>query len=136
MPQSNADLVRDFFEVIWNQRRIDRIGDFITPQSVLHSDEGDVVGPDNFKTLQYTPFTTAFPNLHVELPAVMEQGNEVVARWIGVGAHTGDGLGFPPTGKQVIFRGITWIRGQNGKFGEGWQSSNIEEVIRRLIPKD
>lgn len=136
MSTSNADLVRDFFNVIWNQRQIERIEDFITSQSVLHSDEGDVVGPDEFKKLQYIPFTGAFPDLYVELPAVMEKGEEVVARWVGFGTHTGDSLGFPATGKKVEFRGITWIRGLNGKFGEGWQSSNIEEVIRRLIPKE
>lgn len=132
MSLSNGQLVRNFFEVIWNQRRIELIGDFIAPDSVLHADHGDVTGPDEFIQYQYIPFTMAFPDLHVELPAVMEQGDTVVARWVGHGTHSGDGLGVVPTNKQVIFRGISWIEGRNGKFGRGWQSSNIEDVIRML----
>jgi predicted ester cyclase len=78
----------------------------------------------------------AFPDLRVELPALIEQGEEVVVRWIGYGTHSGDGLGFLPTGRQVVFRGISWIEGRNGKFGQGWQSSNIEDVIRTLTPRE
>jgi predicted ester cyclase len=135
MPLSHGDLVRNFFEIIWNQRRIELIEDYIVADSVLHADHGDVVGPEEFKREQYIPFTTAFPDLYVELPGLIERGNEVVVRWIGFGTHTGDGLGFAPTGKKVTFRGISWIEERNGKFGRGWQSSNIEDVIRSLIPK-
>ena len=136
MPQSNGDLVRRFFEVIWNQRRPDLIGEFLTPHSVLHSDEGDVTGPDAFLAQQYQPFTAAFPDLNVTVHLVLEQDDKVIVRWTAIGTHSGDGLGFEPTGKQVEFRGITWIHADGDKFGEGWQSSNIEAVIRRLMPKD
>jgi predicted ester cyclase len=136
MPQSYTDLVRRFFEEIWNQRRIELIGEFITPQSILHTDEGDVHGAEEFRKLQYDPFTAAFPDLRVEVPNAIERGNEVVARWVGFATHTGDGLGFPATNKKVEFRGITWILGRDEKFGEGWQSSNIEDVIRTLMPRD
>jgi predicted ester cyclase len=136
VPISNGDLVRNFFEIIWNQRRIDLIGDYIAPDSVLHADHGDIVGPEEFKRQQYTPFTLAFPDLRVELPGLIDNGSEVVVRWIGYGTHAGDGLGFLPTNKQVVFRGISWIEGRDGKFGQGWQSSNIEDVIRSLIPRE
>jgi len=132
MANCNGDLVRQFFEVIWNQRRSELIGDFIAPERVLYTDQGDVTGPDEFIQYQYIPFTMAFPDLHVELPSLIEQGDEVVVRWIGHGTHSGDGLGVAPTNRQVIFRGISWIEGRNGKFGQGWQSSNIEDIIRAL----
>ncbi len=136
MSLSNGDIVRRFFEMIWNQRRPELIGEFLTPESVLHSDEGDVVGPDAFLALQYQPFTAAFPDLHVTLHLVLEQGKEVVVRWTAVGTHSGDGLGFEPSNRQVEFRGITWIHADGDKFGEGWQSSNIEATIRRLMPNE
>jgi hypothetical protein len=32
----------------------------------------------------------------------------------------------------VLFRGMSWIRIRDGKFQEGWQSSNIPEQLRSL----
>lgn len=136
MAITNGELVRNFFEIIWNQRRIDLIEDYIVADSVLHADHGDITGPEEFKQQQWIPFTNAFPDLRVELPGLIEQGDQVVVRWIGYGTHGGDGLGFLPSGKPVTFRGISWIEGRNGKFGRGWQSSNIEEVIRSLTPRE
>ena len=37
-----------------------------------------------------------------------------------------------PTNKAASFSGISWIRIRDGKFHEGWQSSNIADVIRNL----
>jgi hypothetical protein len=41
-------------------------------------------------------------------------------------------VGAGPSGKTVEFRGITWLRILDGRLMEGWQHSNIPEVIRTL----
>jgi predicted ester cyclase len=96
------------------------------------TDEGPIRGPVEFKEKQYVPFVSAFPDLRVVVEATLAQGDEVVARWCATGTHLGDGLGFPPTGQPVTFRGMSWIRVRDGTFVEGWQSSNIADVIRGL----
>jgi predicted ester cyclase len=104
----------------------------VTEESICHAEEGPMRGPDEFKERQYHPFISAFPDLRVEVEAIIAQDDVVVVRWSASGTHTGDGLGFRPTHATASFRGITWIEVRNGKLREGWQSSNVPEVIRWL----
>lgn len=130
--QPNVAIVKRWFEEVWNQRRAETIFELTTRESICYADEGPLIGPEEFQQRQHTPFLAAFPDLKVTLEAVVGEGENVVARWIAEGTHSGDGLGFRPTNAPVLFRGMTWIRIVNGKLAEGWQSSNIPEVIRAL----
>lgn len=49
----------------------------------------------------------------------------MVVRWLATGTHTGPGLGLPPTGRSVRFRGITWIRTSGGKLLEGFDCWDV-----------
>src|SRR2546430_1709017 len=71
-------------------------------------------------------------DLRVEVEDVIAQGDQLVVRWNASGMHTGGGLGVAPTGRAVAFRGLSWIRTRDGKLLEGWQCSNIPEVLRGL----
>jgi steroid delta-isomerase-like uncharacterized protein len=108
------------------------IDELVTAESVCHAEEGPMRGPDEFRERQYHPFISAFPDLRVEVEAIIAQDDVVVVRWSAVGTHSGDGLGFPATHATASFRGITWIDVRDGKLREGWQSSNIPEVLRGL----
>jgi hypothetical protein len=33
----------------------------------------------------------------------------------------------------VQFSGLTWVRIRDGKLGEGWQCSNIPQVLQSLM---
>jgi predicted ester cyclase len=48
----------------------------------------------------------AFPDLHVELEDLIEEGDKVVARNSVIGTHQGEYRGLPPTGKSVTTRSI------------------------------
>jgi predicted ester cyclase len=132
MSQQNIALVRRWFDEVWNQRRGELIDELITEESVCHADEGPIRGPAEFRERQYAPLLAAFPDIRVEIEATIAQGDEVVVRWRATGIHSGDGLGFRATNRDTLFRGITWIHIRVGKLREGWQSSNIPEVIREL----
>jgi steroid delta-isomerase-like uncharacterized protein len=128
----NVELVRRWFEEVWNQRRAETIDELLIAESVCHGDDGPLRGPQEFKERQFVPFTSAFSDLRVTIEGVIAQGDNVVVRWVATGKHSGDGLGFPATHESVAMRGITWIRVRAGKLVEGWQSTNIPEVLRNL----
>jgi steroid delta-isomerase-like uncharacterized protein len=132
MPQDSIALVRRWFEEVWNQRRANVIDELLVAESVCHADDGDIRGPDEFRERQYNPLVAAFPDIRVEIDAIIGEGDEVVVRWSAAGTHSGDGLGFGATNRGTSFRGMTWIRIRDGKLQEGWQSSNMPEVIRGL----
>lgn len=132
MSSDNRSVVLRWFEEVWNQRREETIEELVTDHSVCYTDQGPICGSQEFKQLQYQPLLSAFPDLHVQVDAVLCDDTDVVVRWTATGTHTGDGLRIPPTMKPASFTGISWIRVRDGKLQEGWQSSNIADVIRRL----
>jgi steroid delta-isomerase-like uncharacterized protein len=126
----NVTLLRRWFHEVWNERRPETIDELLAPQSVCHSDGGVLNGRDEFKALMYEPFVSALPDLCIEIDAIVADGDQVVVRWHAMGTHTGEGLGIPATGRTGAFCGITWVRVEEGKLVEGWQCSNIPEVLR------
>ena len=132
MAHDNVALVRRWFEEVWNLRREEVIDELLTAESICHGEGGLSRGPEEFKERQYVPFIAGFPGLRVEVESAVAQGDEVVVRWIASGCHSGDGLVREAARETASFRGITWVRVSDGKLVEGWQSSNIPEVVRGL----
>ena len=132
MSQDNSGLVLRWFDEVWNQRRAETIDELMTAQSVCYTDQGPMRGTEEFRALQYRPLLEAFPDLHVAVDGILADGDDVVVRWTANGTHSGAGLPIGPTMKPAVFTGISWIRVRDGKFAEGWQSSNIATVIREL----
>ncbi|NNJ25939.1 ester cyclase [Alienimonas chondri] len=135
MALDTTALATRWFEEVWNHRRAETIDELLTAESVCHTDDGPVCGPDGFKQRLYHPLLAAFPDLRIQVEGVLAQDDQVVVRWSAVGVHSGEGLGFPPTQDSASFRGITWVRICDGKFQEAWQTSNIPEVLRTLSAK-
>ena len=132
MSQDNREIVRRWFEEVWNQRRAETIDEFITPESVCFTEDGPLRGPEEFRQRQFLPLVGAFPDLHIEIKDIVAEDDNVVVRWIATGTHAGAALGFEATNAPADFAGISWIRVRDGKFGEGWQNSNMTNEVRRL----
>jgi len=43
--------------------------------------------------------------------------------------HTGHELGIPASGRQVQFRGMTWMTFKDGKIVEGWDAWNLGALL-------
>ena len=116
----NIAIARRWFEEVWK------------PESLCYTDHGVIRGAEEFRQQMYLPFVDAFPDIVVQVEDAIAQGDQVVVRWMATAKHVGAGLGFAGTGRGVQFRGLTWVEIRDGKFGVGWQSSNIPEVLRAL----
>ena len=132
MSRENDAFMRRWFEEAWNHRRPEIIDEYLAPESVCHAEDGPIRGPDEFRERMHTPILAAFPDLRIEVEGLVAQGDEVVTRWVATGTHTGEGLGFRATHEKVTMRGITWVRIRDGKMMEGWQHSNLPEVLLGL----
>jgi predicted ester cyclase len=132
MSRDSIATVRRWFEEVWNQRRDRTIDELLDEDSVCHTDEGPVRGPGEFRERMYAPFLAAFPDLRVEIEAILGEGDQVAVRWAASGTHAGDLPKAKATGERVALRGLTWVHVQVGKMREGWESSNIRDVVRDL----
>ncbi|WP_313810572.1 ester cyclase [Glutamicibacter sp.] len=60
----------------------------------------------------------AFSDFTMEILRSVEGENEVAIHWRSVGRHTGEFMGVPPTGREVIVSGASFIRFADGKITE------------------
>ncbi|MEA3476872.1 MAG: ester cyclase [Bacteroidota bacterium] len=72
-----------------------------------------------------------WPNFHVTIDEMIAEGNFVLVHWTATGTHQG-GVIFPPTGKQVAWRGITIWRVAGDKIVEGWWSQDMYGLLVQL----
>jgi steroid delta-isomerase-like uncharacterized protein len=132
MSNPNAAVARRWFEEVWNQRRAETVDELLRPDSVGHTESGDVVGPDDFKNKVHAELLAALPDIRVTVEDVIADGDNVVVRWSASGTHRGDGMGLKATGRAVTFRGLTWMVVRGGKLVEGWDAWNQEGLLRQL----
>jgi predicted ester cyclase len=90
-----------------------------------HGALGEVHGPDGFIGIMLRNVRQRFPDAHVELVTVIEEGDMVSFRLGGSGTHLGPFLGIRPTGKTVGIRGIHHARLRDGRMIEHWQAPDI-----------
>lgn len=58
----------------------------------------------------------AFSDFTMQIMRAVEGENEVAIHWRSVGRHTGEFMGVPPTGREVIVSGASFIRFADGKI--------------------
>jgi predicted ester cyclase len=112
-------VMRSWFEDVWNKSDESTIDRFLHADCVLHGAPASVGGPAGFRPL-YRAFRRAFPDMRVDLPHVMSQGDICVARCLAVGTHRGVLNGIPPTNRTVTMDGFASIRVADGQVIEAW----------------
>jgi hypothetical protein len=119
----HALIARRWFEEVWNQRR-----------------EGADGGPGDTNLRSAAPslpvrtsLLESFPDLRVTILEVLACGTDVVVRWDARGTQR---EARPPelepraATHHVHFHGITWLRFENGRLVEGWDSWNVGALTR------
>ena len=133
MSEANKQLVRRWFEQVWNQRDEAAIDALLTPGCKAYGLGGDatLIGPEGFKTF-HRSFCQAFPDLHVTVDDVIAEDDRVAIRWTATMTHLGDGLGFPASRKKVSMSGATICAVKDGKIDEGWNHMDITGLFAKL----
>jgi steroid delta-isomerase-like uncharacterized protein len=74
----------------------------------------------------------AFPDLHVTVEDLIEEGDKVVGRNSVTGTHQGEYMGLPPTGKSITYNEIFIFRFAGGRIAETWGVVDIFSQLRQL----
>ena len=137
MSEQNKNLVRQWFEEVWNRRRISAIAEmyhssgrawgFPDPDSVLN-------GPEEFAAACRS-FHEIFPDIHVTVDDILAEGDKVAVVWTATMTHLGDGLGFPATSKRVRLPGSSFLICRDGWILEGRNLMDFTKVLLQLQDK-
>jgi predicted ester cyclase len=124
-----------WFEEVWNKGREEAIDEMSLPDAETHGlehpDGSKVDGRRAFKIF-HKQLRSSFSNIHVDVAQTVTEGDMTVARCIVTAVHTGDGLGWPATGKRVTFSGMCLARTQDGKLAEAWNNFDLQSIYRQL----
>jgi steroid delta-isomerase-like uncharacterized protein len=74
----------------------------------------------------------AFPDLHVTVEDLIEEGDKVVGRNSVRGTHQGEYMGLPPTGKPVSYNEIIIFQFADGRVAETWGVVDVLAQLRQL----
>jgi steroid delta-isomerase-like uncharacterized protein len=119
MSNQGAMLVRRWFDEVWTQGKADTIDQLMSADCVVHGLADGPLDQNGFKQF-YAAYRNAFPDVSITVEQTVSEGDLVAVRWSGTGTHKGGGLGFPATNRPAQFKGMTFVRIQNGKLVEGW----------------
>jgi steroid delta-isomerase-like uncharacterized protein len=79
----------------------------------------DKTGPELAKEV-FRTLLRAYPDLHITVEDLIEEGDKLVTRNTVTGTHQGEYMGVPPTGKSVTYSEIFIARFADGRIAESW----------------
>ena len=72
------------------------------------------------------------PDLKMSVLQVVADCDFAAVHWEGTGTNTGEGNGFPATGRSMRVRGMTFSRLVNGQIIEEWTSFDQYTLLKQL----
>ena len=134
MAEDLKSLTRRWFEEVWNKGRTEAIDEMFDPEGLaygLAEDGGPLKGTEGFKAF-HAAYTSAFPDMRIQVEDVIQEGDKCAVRFSGSGTHTGEGIGLEATNRPVTFTGMSFTRWKNGKIVEGWNEVDISGIMKQL----
>ena len=130
MADVKATLQRMFDEII-NQGNLEVADELFAEDFIDHGPMGDIQGREAFKAL-VGQWRSAVPDVHCVIENVVVEGE--LAGWLvrTTGTHTGDGLGFPATGKPFETVSANLGRFRDGLAAEHWSEQGMLPMLMQL----
>ncbi len=130
--EDNKALVRSFYEEVFNKKRVDRAGEFVTPDYLDHGAvPGQGPGLEGAKQ-RWARYFAAIPDLHATIDDLVAEGDKVVVRYTAEGTQQGQLPGVPPTGKRFRTSAICIYRLAEGKVAEVWEQADMLGLMQQL----
>lgn len=133
--EQNKALYRRFIQEIFNEGRLERVGEFTAPNYRVRDLPPGT--PDGVETLKQivSLFRAGFPDLSVTLDEVIGEGDTVAARATTRGTHKGKIFNVEPSGNKIAVSGLTMVKIENGKLVESCVKNDMQALMAQLNAK-
>jgi predicted ester cyclase len=112
----------------------ERYLELYSPDVVLHGYPRGLVGLDGAKTF-YSQLWAAFPDARLAVDDVIGDADRLAARYRLSGLQAEDFYGARVTGATTQFEGMAFMRFQDGRAVEVWQTSGTLDTLTRLAAR-
>lgn len=123
----HEELLRRWFNEVWNQGRLAAIGELAAPDCVLYAEGVTFRGPAEIRK-RAERIRASFSNFRVEIDEIATHRDLVVGRWRMRMTNTGEWMGLPPTRKRLVVHGSTWMRIHDGRVSERWDCWDMRQA--------
>jgi steroid delta-isomerase-like uncharacterized protein len=136
--ERNKAVVRDgVVEAIHNQKRFEVVDEIYAPEYVSHvTMPGGLAGDREGLKRALRIQVAAFPDVHYTIEDLIAEGDRVVLHNTWRATHTGEYLGFPPTGKRITVKAMHFLRLQDGRIVEHWGVQDRLGLVQQLGARD
>lgn len=129
MSEENKTKMRQFYTEVMQKGNVAMLDDLVAPDFVDHQPApGQDAGAAGVKQF-VSALHKAISGLQVTVEHVVAEGDMVVAHVVCRGKQTGDLLGIPASGKDVVMRVSDLVRIQNGKAVERWGVEDMSGLV-------
>jgi steroid delta-isomerase-like uncharacterized protein len=130
--EQNKDLIRRFFDEMWNPWNFAKADELLAPEIVFKGTLGNEIrGRDAFRAYM-RKVQSAFPDFHNSIVEITAEDDRVVARTFYQGTHRGEIFGLAPSGKQITYAGAAFFRTRDGQVIEGWVLGDLLGLLEQL----
>ena len=135
MTPKNTELVKSFYNDVFNAHNVDAISQYCSVDFVDHNpDPGQQPGLDGLKAA-FTSLFAAFPDLKVEVLKTVAEGDTVVAHITLSGTQQGEYMGMPASGKAFNIGGMDMVTIKDGKATDRWGYVDAMSMMAQLAPE-
>ncbi|RKG93028.1 ester cyclase [Corallococcus terminator] len=129
----NKERARLFTEEVYNQKRLDRIAEYVAADYVDRSEDAptQLRGPEVVRTQAQAGFEL-FPDLRFELLHVLAEDDWVMVRWRAVGTDAQGPTDDDGRPRAVTLQGDSLYRLRDGRFVESWDlTDRLSPLLQR-----
>ena len=138
--EENRAVCHRFFEEVLNKKDMVVLDEIVHPDFIDNNPYAPAIkskfakpslGKEGLK--QYlSSANSAFLDWHFTVEDTIAEGDKVVLRFAAGGAHQGEFLGIPKTGKRVKITGVYILRLADGKIVEKWVNPDLLLMMQQL----
>ena len=121
-------IARKFVEEIFNARRTEEAGNFVTPDVVYHGMGVEVRSIEQFKKW-VSEDLSAFPDMKITVLDDFGDQNKIAIRWTLEATHEKDFADIPATHKKFETQGVDIFHFEGDKIKEAWTICDLSVLI-------
>jgi predicted ester cyclase len=73
-----------------------------------------------------------FPDLHMTIEDLIAEGEKIVVRYTSHARHAANVMGMPPTGRPLMWTGISILHMVDGKVVEDWATTDLLGLMQQI----
>ncbi len=130
--ERNKAIARRTWEEIFPTCDVDALAEVVDPDAVSRGRRPDE--PAGFEGVKRTMLWLAsvFSDQRWEVHDVIGEGDVVATRLTHHGRQTGELMGIPPTGREVAYQYVHFLRFRDGRVVEQWSVRDDLTLMRQL----